>query len=167
MFDRIVLALDDSPAGEVATVFATALAVRAGATAHVVHVNERLVGGRGVTLRTRDEATELVSSALRYMADHDVQADGSVRVASYRGVAAAIVDTARDREGGAIVLGSHRNRRLGRLFSAQVRERTTRQTTLPVLVAPSPLKVTGLAPDGSGPSSWEGRIDHILDSFLH
>ena len=32
MFDRLLLALDDSPAGEVATLFAAALARRTGAT---------------------------------------------------------------------------------------------------------------------------------------
>ena len=53
MFDRILLALDDSPAGDVATVFATALARRTGPTVHVLHVNERLVGGNGLTLRSR------------------------------------------------------------------------------------------------------------------
>lgn len=46
MFERILLALDDSPAGEVATAFTGALAQRAGAdtSVHVIHVNERLVG---------------------------------------------------------------------------------------------------------------------------
>ena len=51
MFERILLALDDSPAGEVATAFAGALAQRAGtaASVHVLHVNEGLVGGHGLT----------------------------------------------------------------------------------------------------------------------
>ena len=45
MFERILLAIDDSPAGEMATLFAGALARRTGASVHVLHVNERLVGG--------------------------------------------------------------------------------------------------------------------------
>jgi len=163
MFDRILLALDDSPAGEVATVFATALARRADASVHVLHVNERLVGGRGVTLRTRLEATDLVAGAVRQLADAGVRAGGSVRVSSYRGVPAVIVATARERSADAIVVGSHRNRRLGRLFSAQVRERTTRLTSLPVLTAPSPLKVTALG----GADAWDRRFDEVLDSLLH
>ena len=91
MFDRILLALDDSPAGEVATVFATALACRSGATVHVLHVNERLVGGNGLTLRSKQEATELVTAAVRQLADAGVRAGGSVHVSSYRAVPARIV----------------------------------------------------------------------------
>jgi nucleotide-binding universal stress UspA family protein len=163
MFDRILLALDDSPAGEVATLFATALARRTGASVHVLHVNERLVGGRGVTLRTSEEATELVTRTVRQMADAGVRAGGSVRVSSYLGVPGGIVATAHERAADAIVLGSNRNRRLRRLFSARVRERTTRLTSLPVLTAPSPLRVTSLS-DGA---SWEGRLDEVLDSLLH
>ncbi|HXN59198.1 MAG TPA: hypothetical protein VN886_01985, partial [Acidimicrobiales bacterium] len=70
---------------------------------------------------------------------------------------------ARERAAGAIVLGSTRNRRLRRLFSAQVRERTTRLTSLPVLTAPAPLRVTPLG----GSDTWEGRLDEVLDSLFH
>jgi len=162
MFDRILLALDDSPAGEVAALFAAALARRADATVHVLHVNERLVGGNGVTLRSRDEATDLVSSTVAQLAESGVRASGSVCVSSYRGVPSRIVDVALERSADAIVLGSTRHRRLGRLFSGQVRERTTRLTALPVLTAPAPLKVTSAA----GVAAWTGGLDQALDSLL-
>jgi nucleotide-binding universal stress UspA family protein len=162
MFDRLLLALDDSPAGEVATLFAAALARRSGATVHVLHVNEQLVGGNGVTLRTHQESTDLVSGAVRQLADAGVRAGGSVSVTSYRRVPQKIVTTALERSADAIVLGSTRNRRLGRLFSAQVRERTTRLTALPVLTAPSPLKVTSPAEV----SEWIDGLHHALDSLL-
>jgi nucleotide-binding universal stress UspA family protein len=162
MFDRILLAIDDSPAGDVAAVFATALARQAGAAVHVLHVNERLVGGRGVTLRTRDEATALVSVVVEQLAEAGVRAGGTVRVAPYRAVPTHIVAVAQEREADAIVLGSHRRRRLGRLFSAQVRERTTRLTSLPVLVAPSPLRVVSSLGRGD---LWEARLEQVLDSL--
>jgi nucleotide-binding universal stress UspA family protein len=162
MFERILLALDDSPAGETATVFAGALAARTGASVHVLHVNERLVGGSGVTLRSRSEATDLVTGAVSQLVDAGVRAGGSVCVSSYRRVADQIVASARERAAGAIVLGSNRNRRLGRLFSARVRERTTRLTSLPVLTAPAPLTVTPL--DGS--QAWLSDLDRALDSIL-
>jgi nucleotide-binding universal stress UspA family protein len=162
MFDRLLLALDDSPAGEVATLFAAALARRTGATVHVLHVNEQLVGGNGVTLRSHQESTDLVSAAVRQLADAGVRARGSVSVTSYRGVPQRIVTTALERSADAIVLGSTRNRRLGRLFSPQVRERTTRLTALPVLTAPSPLKVTSPAEVGD----WTDDLGHALDSLL-
>ncbi len=162
MFDRILLALDDSPAGEVATVFATALARRTGATVHVLHVNERLVGGSGLTLRSRREAIDLVSFVVRQLAEAGVRAGGSVSVSSYRAVPARIVAAAYERSADAIVLGSNRNRRLARLFSTRVRERTTRLTSLPVLTAPSPLQVTAL---GGGRARSNG-VDQALDALL-
>jgi len=162
MFDRILLAIDDSPAGEVATVFATALACRSGATVHVLHVNERLVGGNGLTLRSKQEATEFVTAAVRQLADAGVRAGGSVHVSSYRAVPARIVAMAQERSADAIVLGSNRNRRLARLFSARVRERTTRLTALPVLTAPSPLQVTSLA----GGRARANGVDQALDALL-
>jgi nucleotide-binding universal stress UspA family protein len=161
MFDRLLLALDDSPAGEVATVFAGALARRTGATVHVLHVNERLVGGNGVTLRSRAEATELVTAAVAQLAEAGVRAGGSVWVSAYRGVPARIVAVARDQSADAIVLGSNRNRRLGRLLSARVRERTTRLTSLPVLAAPAPLHVTASV----GGAVSERGLGQALDSL--
>ncbi len=162
MFDRILLALDDSAAGEMANVFAGALARRTGASVHVLHVNERLVGGHGVTLRSRTEATDLVTGAVEQLKDAGVRADGSVCVASYRHVPDRIVATAHERAAGAIVLGSNRNRRLARLFSARVRERTTRLTSLPVLTAPAPLTVTRL----NGSYTWRTDLEQAVDSIL-
>jgi nucleotide-binding universal stress UspA family protein len=162
MFERILLALDDSPSGETAIVFASALARRTGASVHVLHVNERLVGGHGVTLSSRIEATDLVTGAVHQLAEAGVRADGSICVSSYRHVPGRIVATARKRGAGAIVLGSNRNRRLRRLFSARVRERTTRLTPLPVLTAPAPLTVTRL--DAS--HAWQTDLDRVLDSIL-
>ena len=131
---------------------------------HVLHVNERLVGGHGVTLHTRQEATDLVTEAVRQLADAGVRAGGSVCVSSYRGVPGRIVAVAAERSVGAIVLGSDRRRRLGRLFSAQVRERTTRLTSLPVLVAPAPLRVTSSL---GGGDLWDGTLDQVLDSLFN
>ena len=162
MFDRLLLALDDSPAGEVATLFAAALARRTDATVHVLHVNERLVGGNGVTLRSRRESTDLVMDGVRQLAEAGVRAAGSVRVSSYRGVPQQIVTAALHRSADTIVLGSTRNRRLGRLFSAQVRERTTRLTALPVLTAPAPLQVTS----PKELARWSEGLSRTLDSLL-
>ncbi|HEY1652777.1 MAG TPA: universal stress protein [Acidimicrobiales bacterium] len=162
MFDRILLALDDSPAGEVALLFAGALARRTGASVHVLHVNERVVAGAGTTLRTRDEVSDLVTSAVRQLADIGVPASGSACVAWHRGVPARIVAKAEGEAADAIVLGSTRRRLWGRLFAAQVRERTTRLSSLTVLTAPSPLRVTSLPEAESG----DGRLDQALDSLL-
>jgi nucleotide-binding universal stress UspA family protein len=141
MFRRLLLGIDDSPSGEVAVDFTTALAQRCSASVHVLFVNEYLVGGRGISLLTKDEATELLTAAVVQLHDAGIHATGSSVVASYRHVAARLAETARQQGADAIVLGSHRRRRFGRLFSTQIREQTTRITELPILTAPSPLEV--------------------------
>lgn len=70
MFDRILLALEDSPSGEMAALFAGALARRTGASVHVLHVDDRLVV---------DGAEDLVTRAVHELADSGVRASGSVR----------------------------------------------------------------------------------------
>jgi nucleotide-binding universal stress UspA family protein len=145
MFTRLLLAIDDSPGSEVATAFAIALARHHAASVHVFHVNEYLVGGRGLTLRTHAEAADLTTDAVHQLRAAGVRATGSSVRATYREVPSRIAAAARDRGCDAILLGSERHRRLGRLFSPNVRSRTTRLTSLPVVTAPSPLEVPGLA----------------------
>ena len=96
------------------------------------------------------------------LADSGVRASGSVRASTYRGVPGLIVAEARRRSADAIVLGSNRHRRLSRLFSSRVRERTTRLTSLPVVTAPAPLKVTSTARSANG----DRRFDQVLDSLF-
>jgi nucleotide-binding universal stress UspA family protein len=145
MFTRLLLAIDDSPGSDVAVAFATALAHHHQASVHVFHVNEYLVGGRGVTLHTHAEATELLTGAVAQLRAAGVRATGSSVDATYREVASRIATTAQTRGVDAIVLGSERHRRLGRLFSPNVRARTIRLTSLPVVTAPAPLDVAGSA----------------------
>ena len=142
MFERLLLAIDDSPSREVAISFAAACARQGSASIHVLHVNEYLVGGGGLTLHTTEEAIHLVTDSVLQLRLAGVRAGGNVGVGSYRQVASRIADEAHRRHADVIVLGSRRNHRLGRLFAPQVRARTTQLTTLPVLTAPSPLKVT-------------------------
>jgi len=141
MFRRLLLGIDDSPSGEIAVDFTTALAQRCSASVHVLFVNEYLVGGRAISLLTKDEATELLTSAVVQLHEAGIHATGSSVVDSYRRVAVRLAEVAREQDADAIVLGSYRRRRFGRLFSTQVREQTTRLTELPVLTAPSPLEV--------------------------
>jgi nucleotide-binding universal stress UspA family protein len=139
MFDRILLAIDPSPASEMATAFAGALAATQRGSVHVFYVNEYLVNGGGVTLQTRDEASALVARAMSELQEAGVRVSGSSCVASCRHVPQRIAASALEHGADCIVLGSRRHRRLGRLFSFQVRERTTRLSALPVLTAPAPL----------------------------
>lgn len=141
MFERLLLAIDDSPGSEVATIFAAAFAQRSSASVHVLHVNEYLVGGRGVTLHTSEEAKDLLTAAVMQLRAAGVRAGGSISLASYRHVPRHIVQAAHERGAEVIILGSHRHRGLDRIFSSKVRDRTIRLTSLPVLTAPAPLNL--------------------------
>jgi nucleotide-binding universal stress UspA family protein len=145
MFTRLLLAIDDSSGSEVATAFATALARHHGASVHVFHVNEYLVGGRGLTLRTQADATALLAGVVHELRAAGITTTGSSVRATYREVPRRIAAVAHERGCDAIVLGSERHRRMGRLFSPNVCARTSRLTSLPVVTAPSPLDVSAAA----------------------
>jgi nucleotide-binding universal stress UspA family protein len=142
MFTQLLLAIDESASGEVATIFAAAYGRQHAVSVHVLFVNEYLIGGRGLTVLTRAEATELVTTAVQQLREAGVQASGSALVASQREVPSRIAEVAHTRGADAIVLGSNRHGRLHRVLSPKVRERTTRMTALPVLTAPAPLLAT-------------------------
>jgi nucleotide-binding universal stress UspA family protein len=143
MFERFLLAIDETSAGEVGISFATALAHRNQASVHVFHANEFLVGGRGVTVETHAEAERLVEKAVDQLRAAGVKATGEVSLANVFTLAPRIADAASRAGADAILVGSQRHRTLARLFGRGVRERVTRMTPLPVLTAPAPLKLGG------------------------
>jgi nucleotide-binding universal stress UspA family protein len=156
MFQRLLLAVDGSDAGAVGVSFACAVARQYAAPVHVVYVNQMLVGGRGTTVRSRDEAAELVEEAVAELQATGIEASGSVVRANCFGVAHRIVESAHLWSADAIVLGSHRHRRLPRLRSQGIRERVIQLAQLPVLTAPAPLQVARrLRP-------WSQQISHVL-----
>jgi len=141
MFTRILLAIDDSDASEVAVSFATAMALQGSATVRVVHVNEYLVGGRGFTVETQAQAIELLEHAVGTLRDAGIPTEGSLYLTSCFGVEARIANAAHDWSADVIVLGSRRRRRWRRLAPPGMRDRVIGLTSLPVLTAPAPLAV--------------------------
>jgi nucleotide-binding universal stress UspA family protein len=141
MFERLVVAVDGSPASEVGLSFTTALALAHRSSVHVVHANALLATGRGVTSESHDAADQIVADAVCQLAESGIDASGEHVTVPYFRVGPRIARVADQIGADAIVVGSHRRRRLGRLFGQGVRERVTRATSLPVLVAPAPLRV--------------------------
>jgi len=139
MFQRLLVAIDGTESSDVTLSFASAIAQQSGAVVHVLYVNEYVVGSRGVPLRTNAEATELLTGAVGLLRAEGTRVTGSARRAPYRHVPRHIVSSAEDFSADAIVVGTRRKRRLGRLFSSHVREHIIRLSTLPVLAAPAPL----------------------------
>ncbi|HWD55812.1 MAG TPA: universal stress protein, partial [Acidimicrobiales bacterium] len=127
--------------GDVAVDFATAMARDLDATVRVVHVNELIVGGRGVAYESESEAMEIVDRAVTTLRRAGVGADGVHYLANCFSLAERIAEAARDWGADALVFGSKRRGRWGRLRGAGLRERVTALTGLPVLTAPAPLKV--------------------------
>jgi nucleotide-binding universal stress UspA family protein len=141
MFKRILLAVDGKSSGDVAVDFATAMARDLGATVRVVHVNELMVGGRGVAVESESEAIEIVERAVTTLRRAGIGADGVHYLANCFTIGERIAETAQDWGADAIVFGSKRRSRWSRLRGAGLRERVTALTGLPVLTAPAPLKV--------------------------
>ena len=166
MFERLVLAIDGSPAGGVGLSFVTAVARTHRSAVHVVHANLVVIAGRGVTAESGEYASRVVSDAVDQLGASGLEATGELVTVPYFHLGPRVAEVA-DRFGAdAIVLGSHRLRGPGRLFGHGMRERITRATPLPVLVAPVPLRVgrmhragpvTGHRPlSPSGPPGPEG-----------
>lgn len=140
MFQRILLAVDSGDTGSVASSFTVALARSCGARVHVVHVNEYLIGGRGLTNESPAEAAGMVADAMKEMHDAGVPATGVTYRTTHFDVAPAIADVAEEWRADVVVVGSRR-RRLGASLRQAMREKIARQTPLPVLTAPAPLRV--------------------------
>lgn len=140
MFERILLALDAGDSGSVATSFTVALARKCDAAVHVVHVNEYLLGGRGITSESLAEAADLVADALRDMHAAGVSATGVTYRTTVFDIPAAICDLADQVRADVIVLGSRRRRRPS-FLRRSTRDRIARYTPLPVVTAPAPLRV--------------------------
>lgn len=140
MFQRILLALDSGDAGAVATSFTVALARKCNAAVQVVHVHEYVLGGRGLTSETPAEAADIVAGALRDLHAAGVNATGVTYRTTSFDVAAAIADLAEQCRADVIVVGSRR-RRFASFLRRSTRERISRQTPLPIVTAPAPLRV--------------------------
>ena len=141
MFERILLAIDETSAGDTAVSFATALARGSRGRVHVVHANLLLVGGRGVAVETPAQASGVVDGAVAQLRAAGVEATGEVLTATMFDVAVRIAGVSERMDADTVVLGSQRRRRLGRLAGRGVRDRLIRATGLPVVTAPSPLRV--------------------------
>ncbi len=146
MFRHLLVAIDDTASAPVALSFASALARGEGASLHVVHANRVVVGGRGFTELTDNEASGLVDTAVLQLLEVGVDATGSVSRATSYSIGQIIAEAARSRQCDAIVIGSHRpahRSRLAHPFGRGTRERIIRCSSLPVLTAPAPLHVPG------------------------
>jgi nucleotide-binding universal stress UspA family protein len=138
MWNRLLCAIDGFESGEEALTLAAEVSSAHLASVRVLHIRELSKMARVPPIETPSEAAELVRDAVQRLGALGVAAEGRSCSVLEDHVARRIVDEARHWDCQAIVLGSRRLRRIGRLSGRGVRERTLRASALPVLVAPAP-----------------------------
>lgn len=138
--NRLLLAIDQTEAGEAAVDFTIGHAALTGAGVTVFHIRELAPMHRVPPLESAGMARELVERSVAVLREAGIPTAGLISTAREDAVARRIVDVAVEERCAAIVLGSFRLRGFHRLTGRGVRERVLRISHLPVVVAPPALK---------------------------
>ncbi len=109
MFEKMLIALDDSDHADKTLQTAAGLAKLASGEVEVLHVRESHFIGRAgaVPDEESDEAKKIVDDALKVLNDAGVSATGTLRGALHGRVAREILDEATRTGASVIVMGSH------------------------------------------------------------
>jgi nucleotide-binding universal stress UspA family protein len=145
---RLLLAIDQFAPSRAATDFAAGLAVESGAAVWVFHVREIPNAMQVAPLETVVESDDLVHAAVMLLHRVGVSAGGRSVSARQKLVANRIAGEGVLLGSDAIVVGSQRLAGFRRLSGRGVRDHLLRLSSLPVLVAPTPLRMSarGLRP---------------------
>lgn len=136
MFQKIVLAIDDSDHSKRAVEAAATVAAQTGGAVDVVHAHEHELGRAGVVdLESPAESHDVVAAALAALQAKGVaQTSACVITASHGKVAEAIVDEAQRSGADLIVMGSRGLNELRSIALGSVTHSVLRQTPCPVMV---------------------------------
>ncbi len=136
MFEKLVVAIDDSDYKERVLTAASELASKFGSDVRVLHVLELGFVGRAgsVPLEGHDEAHKLVNDAVAELENRGVKATGEVRAAQHGRVAVEICDEALEAGATAIVTGSRGLTDLAGIFIGSTTHKLLHLSHLPVLV---------------------------------
>lgn len=109
MFEKMLIALDDSQHTETTLLAAVGLAKLSSGEVEVLHVREgHFIGRAGaVPDEPSEESKKIVDDAVKVLSDQGVKATGSLRVALHGRVAREILDEAATSGASVIVMGSH------------------------------------------------------------
>lgn len=77
MFQRLLVAIDDTERSDITLSFATAVAKERGAVVHLFYVNEFAVGTGGMPLHTNEEAVALLTRAAEQLRAEGIRVTGS------------------------------------------------------------------------------------------
>jgi universal stress protein A len=136
MYERVLVAIDHSPATEKVLAAARDLALLSQGEVWVLHLREREVIPRMglVADESTDEADAQVKAAVEELAGAGVKAHGEVRNTLFGQAAREIVDDAKEHDAGVIVMGSRGRSDLTGLVLGSTAHKVIHLTDRPVLV---------------------------------
>jgi len=135
MFERIVVAVDDSEVAERVLAATQELATLSGAEVWILHVVEREVSKFAASsAETTVDARALVDAAAQKLASAGVAAHGEVAHAVYGYAAREIINLALARDAGVIVMGSRGRGDLAGLLVGSTAHKVIHLSDRPVIV---------------------------------
>ena len=136
MYDRILLAVDNSEISERAVLAARDLAALSNGEVWVLHLREREPGTKTMSMmdETTDEANAAVTEALEVLTQAGVKAQGEVRNTIYGYAAREIVSDAKYHDADVIVMGSRGRGNLTGFILGSTAHKVIHLTDRPVLV---------------------------------
>jgi nucleotide-binding universal stress UspA family protein len=137
MFQRILMAVDGSPAGRGAVETTAELASLTGATVRVLHIDTSdVVYDTVVPLEDDPAAHRTVQNAVSALRQAGVETDGELLDGLVSDVAPAVEDAARRFGADLIVISPHHRGRLATWFAPSVSDAVVRTSEIAVLLAP-------------------------------
>ena len=137
MYEKILVAIDQSPEAEKVLAAARELAQLSNAEVRVLHLREReIMGGRGGVLgyETGDEARATADHAVQTLAQAGIKTSGQARNTPFGHAAREIVGEARDFGAEVIVMGSRGHGDLAGLVLGSTAHKVIHLADRPVLV---------------------------------
>ena len=137
MYDKILVAVDQSPVSDRAVLAARDLALLSRGEVWVMHVREFEVGGKAGALpprETRGEADAEVAASVEVLTGAGVKAHGLVKSSMYGHAAREIVADAIELDCGIIVMGSRGRGDLAGLVIGSTAHKVIHLTDRPVLI---------------------------------
>lgn len=156
---RLLLALDQFESGQSALDYVTGFAVETSAAVWVFHMREIPNSLRIPPMDTVAEADDLIDKAVICLRRAGVSAAGRSVSVRQRLAGNRLVEEASLMKCDAIVLGSQRLRGMRRLSGRGFRDHLLRHSSLPVVVAPTPLRIRS---GGLRFSSYRGGVNTEL-----
>lgn len=139
MYEKILVAVDDSPERETVLQHAAAEAKAHGSTVQVLHVqtiDTALIGG-GVIEEDTEEVRNVVRESVRTLVDQGIKADGEIREAVRPEIARTILDALKEHGADLLVIGARRKHGLSGLVLGSVADGVAHGTpSAPVLLIP-------------------------------